>query len=215
MSARMQALLLRFLETGEIQQVGSDSVVARSDVRVISATNRDLGKMVAEGRFREDLLYRIKVSHLHVPPLRERREDIPALVEFAIQQSGASCLVTPEAMDVLSRYDWPGNVRELQNVIEHIASLANGSTVHIDDLPRSIVSAGVGGVTPSRERRRQIADDIYDALIDGTYNFWDDVQRLFLNRDMTRHDLREVVRRGLRATSGSYRALVPLFHLEP
>jgi transcriptional regulator with PAS, ATPase and Fis domain len=215
MSARMQALLLRFLETGEIQQVGSESVVARSDVRVISATNRDLSTMVAEGRFREDLLYRIKVSHLHVPPLRERREDIPALVEHAIRQSGSSCLVTPEAMEVLSRYNWPGNVRELQNVIEHLASLANGASLQVDDLPRSIVSTAIGGVAPSRERRRQIADDIYEALVAGTYDFWKDVQRLFLNRDMTRRDLRDVVRRGLRVTSGSYRALVPLFHLDP
>lgn len=214
MSPRMQALLLRFLESGEIQQVGSDSVVARSDVRVISATNRDLARIVAEGRFREDLLYRIKVAHLHVPPLRERPEDIPPLVEHAIQRSGAACVVTPEAMDVLRRYSWPGNVRELQNVIEQIASLAEGSRVRVEDLPRSIVSNTSGTVTPSRERRRQFADEIYEALISGKYDFWKDVQALFLNRDMTRRDLRAVVRRGLRATSGSYRALLPLFRIE-
>jgi transcriptional regulator with PAS, ATPase and Fis domain len=215
MSPRMQALLLRFLESGEIQQVGSDSVIARSDVRVLSATNRDLTKMVAAGQFREDLLYRIKVAHLHVPPLRERREDIPALIEHAIRRAGAACSVTPEAMDVLSRYSWPGNVRELQNVIEQVMSLANGSAVKVDDLPRSIVAGAIGAVSPSRERRRQLADDIYEALISGEYDFWKDVQTLFLNRDITRRDLREVIRRGLRATSGSYRALLAQLRIDP
>jgi transcriptional regulator with PAS, ATPase and Fis domain len=215
MSPRMQALLLRFLESGELQQVGSDAMVGRTDVRVISATNRDLTTMVAEGRFREDLLYRIKVAHLHVPPLRERREDIPALVEHAIQRAGSTCTVTPEAMELLSRYPWPGNVRELQNVIEHIASLAHGAHVSVEDLPASIVSTAIGTLVPSRERRRLLADEIYEALVDGKYDFWRDVQTLFLSRDMTRHDLCSVIRRGLAATTGSYRALLPLFHLEP
>ena len=214
MSPRMQALLLRFLESGEIQQVGSESVVARSDVRVISATNRDLTTMVAEGHFREDLLYRIKVAHLHVPPLRERPEDIPPLVEHAIRHAGVACTVTPEAMDVLSRYSWPGNVRELQNVVEQIASLLPpGSSVGVDDLPGTLVGRVLDTVAPSRERRRQFADDIYEALVSGTYDFWHDVQTLFLNRDMTRHDLRAVVRRGLRTTNGSYRALLGLFRI--
>jgi transcriptional regulator with PAS, ATPase and Fis domain len=215
MSPRMQALLLRFLESGEIQPVGSESLMVRSDVRVISATNRDLVTMVSDGRFREDLLYRIKVSHLHVPPLRERPEDIPALVEHAIRHTGAACTVTPEAMDVLSRYSWPGNVRELQNVVEHIASLlAEGSRVEVDDLPGPIVSRVLGGIRPSRERRRQFADDIYESLVSGKYDFWNDVQTLYLNRDMTRHDLRAVIRRGLSATSGNYRALLRLFRLD-
>jgi transcriptional regulator with PAS, ATPase and Fis domain len=214
MSPRMQALLLRFLESGEIQQVGSDSVVARSDVRVISATNRDLARIVAEGRFREDLLYRIKVAHLHVPPLRERREDIPLLVEHVIRRSGASCTMTREALEVLSRYAWPGNVRELQNVIDQVISLANGTPVRVDDLPSSIVVGAVGTVTLSRERRRQLADEVYEALVGGKYDFWNDVQTLFLNRDMTRRDLREVIRRGLRATHGSYRAVLSLFRID-
>ena len=214
MSPRMQALLLRFLESGEIQQVGSESVVARADVRVISATNRDLTKMVAEGSFREDLLYRIKVAHLHVPPLRERPEDIPPLVDQAFRQTGVACTVTPEAMDVLSRYGWPGNIRELQNVVEHVASLlAEGVSLGVDDLPRAIVSSA-GQITPSHERRRQFADEIYEALISGKYDFWTDVQTLFLNRDMTRRDLRAVVRLGLHATSGSYRALLRLFRID-
>jgi len=215
MSPRMQALLLRFLENGEIQRVGSDSVVARVDVRIVAATNRDLTKMVADGQFREDLLYRIKVVHLHVPPLRERPDDIPALVQHALGRSGGGCVLTPEAMDALQRYTWPGNVRELHNVIEQIISFAGNAAVTVDDLPRSVMTAAPGTVTRTRERRRQVSDDIYDALVSREYDFWHHLQTLFMNRDVTRHDLREVVRRGLQVTAGSYRGLVVLFHIDP
>jgi transcriptional regulator with PAS, ATPase and Fis domain len=215
MSPRMQALLLRFLENGEIQPVGSDSMMARVDVRVVTATNRDLDKMVHDGQFREDLLYRIKVVHLHVPPLRDRREDIPALVRHAIGRAGSSCAVTDEAMEILQQCPWPGNVRELQNVVEQIISFAGDSLVTVDDLPQSVITAALGTVTPSRERRRQLADEIYESLISGEYDFWKDVQRLFLNRDITRRDLRQMIRRGLQASTGSYRALLSLFHIDP
>jgi DNA-binding NtrC family response regulator len=171
--------------------------------------------MVADGQFREDLLYRIKVLHLHVPALRERREDIPALVEHLLERSGSSCAVTPEAMDVLQQYPWPGNVRELQNVIEQVISIIGDAPVRVDDLPRALVANALGTVTRSRERRRQVADDIYDSVISGEYDFWNHVQTLFLNRDITREDLREVVRRGLRTTGGSYRAVLTLFHIDP
>jgi DNA-binding NtrC family response regulator len=160
-------------------------------------------------------LYRIKVVHLHVPPLRERREDIPALVEHALGRAGTSCAVTPDAMDVLQQYAWPGNVRELQNVIEQIISIAGDALVTVDDLPGPLVAAVLGAtVTRSRERRRQLADDIYQSLTSGEDDFWNHVQTLFLNRDITRRDLREVIRRGLRTTKGSYRALLPLFHID-
>jgi transcriptional regulator with PAS, ATPase and Fis domain len=214
MTPRMQALMLRFLENGEVQPVGSDSIVSRSDVRVIAATHRDLPKMVKEGHFREDLLYRIKVAHLHVPPLRERPEDIPPLVAHAIARAGARCTMSPEALSVLQRYPWPGNVRELQNVIEQVVAMTAGETVMPEDLPSSLVSTALGTVAPSRERRRRIADDLYEALVTGQHDFWNYVQTLFLNRDITREDLREIVRRGLRTTGGSYRSLLPLFHID-
>ena len=214
MTPRMQALMLRFLENGEIQPVGSDAMASRTDVRVVAATNRDLPKMVEQGQFREDLLYRIKVAHLHIPPLRERPEDIAPLIQHAMQRCGTSCAISPEAMDVLQRYAWPGNVRELQNVVEQVVSLAQNAVVHVDDIPRPIVAAALGTARPSRERRRQVADDLYDALVSGRHDFWNHVQTLFMSRDITRHDLREVVRRGLRATGGSYRGLLPLFHID-
>ena len=127
MTLRMQGLLLRFLETGEIQKVGADRTGSRVDVRTIAATNRDLREMIAQGLFREDLFYRLNVIHLIVPPLRERKEDIPALVEHFRHpdgRTGAACARRrpshPEATTLLPEYKWPGNVRELQNVIERM-----------------------------------------------------------------------------------------------
>src|SRR6188508_3542000 len=100
MSLRMQAMLLRFLENGEIQPVGSDSAPQWVDVRVVSATNRNLSEMVAAGQFREDLMYRIKVVHLHMPPLRERAEDIRMLVQHAVGRTGSQVAIDEEALQV-------------------------------------------------------------------------------------------------------------------
>src|SRR4029077_7235670 len=106
MSPRMQGLLLRFLENGEIQAVGADTSRATVDVRVIAATNRNLAEQVAAGQFREDLFYRLRVIHLHVPPLRERREDVRPLVRFFLEKSGRTLTLTDEAWQALERYQW-------------------------------------------------------------------------------------------------------------
>jgi transcriptional regulator with PAS, ATPase and Fis domain len=210
MSLRMQAQLLRFLETGEIQTVGREAGATRVDVRIITATNRDLTERVASGHFREDLLYRIKVIHLHVPPLRDRREDVRALVMRAIARAGRSVRLTDDAMEALERYRWPGNVRELQNVVEQVSWMSKSEEVTLADLPEEIRLAP-NGLQPKRERRRQLANELYDALVGGHYGFWDHIRALFLGRDMTRHDLRQLLRRGLTTTRGNYRALLPLF----
>jgi transcriptional regulator with PAS, ATPase and Fis domain len=215
MSLRMQALLLRFLENGEIQPVGSDGPSTRVDVRVVAATNRSLPEMVAAGQFREDLMYRIKVVHIHVPPLRERHEDITPLIEHAIRRHGSDLVIDAEAMQVLERYRWPGNVRELQNVVEQLIWMhGDDATVHAEDLPPAIVAAATGAVMRASERRRQVADELFQALVSGTYTFWDHVHTLFLNRDITRNDIRELVRRGLTATSGSYRVMLQMFGID-
>src|SRR5262245_64478629 len=117
MSLRMQALLLRFLENGEIQAVGSDAAHATVDVRVIAATNRNLADMVASGTFREDLLYRLRVIHLHVPSLRERAADIRPLAMHFFARSGRLVTLTDQAWQALERYKWPGNVRDRKSVV--------------------------------------------------------------------------------------------------
>jgi transcriptional regulator with PAS, ATPase and Fis domain len=210
MSLRMQAMLLRFLENGEIQAVGSDANSAKVDVRVIAATNRNLPELIAAGQFREDLLYRLRVIHLEVPPLRERREDIPALIAHFTESAGGRVTFTEEAQRVLRRYRWPGNVRELHNVIEQAIWLAQSESVDVNQLPPAIRTA-VQTVLPMRERRCQVADELYNALVTAGYSFWEHIYPQFLSRDITRNDIRELVKRGLAVTRGNYRALLKLF----
>jgi DNA-binding NtrC family response regulator len=211
MSLRMQALLLRFLENGEIQAVGSDHAQTTVNVRVVAATNRDLHEFVAAGRFREDLLYRLRVIHLHVPPLRERTEDIRPLVDYFLGRGARRGTEFAEAaLRALERHRWPGNVRELQNVVEQAMWLSPSTLIDVDHLPAPIRAAGEA-IVVSRERRRQVADDLYQGLVKDGFTFWEHVYPLFLARDITRHDLRELVRRGLMVTRGSYRGLLKLF----
>jgi transcriptional regulator with GAF, ATPase, and Fis domain len=210
MSLRMQALLLRFLENGEIQPVGSDAPVATVDVRVVAATNKNLGEMVAAAQFREDLLYRIRVIHLEVPPLRERPQDIRALALHFAARTGRRVHFTEEAIRVLERHRWPGNVRELQSVVEQTIWLADGDGVDVEQLPPAIRTSPKN-VLPARERRVQVADELYNALVVRGYSFWEHIYPLFLARDITRHDMRELVRRGLAVTRGNYRAVLDLF----
>jgi DNA-binding NtrC family response regulator len=216
MSPRMQGLLLRFLDNGEIQSVGAESSRSVVNVRVVAATNQNLPEMVAAGKFREDLLYRIRVVHLHVPPLRERADDVRALGSHYLEQSGRQVGLTESAWATLAEYGWPGNVRELQNVMEQLTWLSTEARrcLDVDDLPSAIRSNGQP-IVPERERRRQIADALYQGLADGRLSFWGQVHPMFLNRDITRHDLRELVRRGLRVSMGSYRGVLDLFAIPP
>jgi transcriptional regulator with PAS, ATPase and Fis domain len=214
MSLRMQALLLRFLETGEIQSVGAHSAPKTVNVRVIAATNRNLAERVAAGEFREDLLYRLRVIHIHVPALRDRREDVPVLVDHFLRGSGRTVRISDAAMQRLQRYHWPGNVRELQNAIEQAVWSAGGDVVETAHLPASI-TAKPDTLKPQAERRRQVADELYEALVSGGYSFWEHIHPLFLERDITRHDLRELIARGLQTTHGSYRWMLHLFGLTP
>jgi transcriptional regulator with PAS, ATPase and Fis domain len=215
MSLRMQAMLLRFLESGEVKPVGADVVSAKVDVRVVAATNRNLPDMVAKGQFREDLMYRIMVVHLEVPPLRNRREDIRALVAHLIAQTGIEVQISDDALSALERYSWPGNVRELHNVIEQLAWLQGPSVVGVEDLPPALTRSAAGGVRATRERRKQIADFLYEGLVTGSYSFWEHVYPMFINRDITRADVMALVRQALSETSGNYRAVLRLLRMEP
>jgi transcriptional regulator with PAS, ATPase and Fis domain len=214
MSARMQGALLRFLENGEIQAVGADTARTIVDVRVIAATNRNLPEDVAAGRFREDLFYRLGVIHLHIPPLRERRDDIRLLAAYFLDKLGRQVTLTEEAWAALERYQWRGNVRELQNVMEQLTALATSpdTPIEVAQLPPRITTA-VQTLRPARERRRQLADELYQAVVEGAYSFWDHIHPMFLGRDITRHDIREMVRRGLSVTRGNYRGLLDLFNI--
>jgi DNA-binding NtrC family response regulator len=140
-SLSFQVRLLRVLQEQEVRRVGGNRTV-KVDVRVIAATNRDLLQMVKAGTFREDLYYRLSVVELSVPPLRERREDIPLLLDHFLgnigQKDGQTYRVHPEARRVLESYSWPGNVRELQNAVENLTQLSRGRDITVDDLPAKV-----------------------------------------------------------------------------
>jgi len=142
LSQDMQVKLLRVLQERCFERVGGTEAV-EVDIRIVAATNRDLVKAVAEGIFREDLFYRLNVVSIHLPPLRERREDIPFLAahfldKFAKENTREMKGFSPSAMDYLSAYEWPGNVRQLENVIERCVVLSSGDTVGAEDLPPEI-----------------------------------------------------------------------------
>jgi DNA-binding NtrC family response regulator len=151
MSSALQMKLLRVLQEREFERVG-DSHTTKVDVRVIAATNSDLARMVAEGQFREDLFYRLNVIPVHLPPLRERKEDIPLLVQhfLAILRNGApaSLTVSQEAMRRLMSFSWPGNVRQLENAVERAVALSAGRTqIDAGDLPTEVQNAQVTALT--------------------------------------------------------------------
>ena len=220
MTLRMQGLLLRFLETGELQKVGADRVVGRVDVRVIAATNRNLREMIGQGTFREDLFYRLNVIHLLVPPLRDRREDIPGLANhflehFCRRGSYLPCEFAPEAIEALTQYSWPGNVRELENVVERLAVTIGKPVIVMDDLPHEIrARASVTNHRPKRERRRTVADDLYHRLVGERESFWTAVYPLYMQREITRGNVRDLVRKGLEEARGNYKIVARLFNME-
>ena len=219
MTLRMQGLLLRFMETGELQKVGADRAAGRVNVRVIAATNRSLRDMINDGTFREDLFYRLNVIHLTVPPLRERREDIPGLIEHFLDQFTRSNgyvvkgLAT-ETMRLLSEYSWPGNVRELENVIERLVVTGRADSVLPEELPHEIRTHNNVTLRPKRERRRTVADDLYKKLMEERESFWTAVYPLYMEREITRGNVRDLVRKGLEEARGNYKIVAKLFNME-
>lgn len=148
LSKNVQVKLLRFLESGEIRRVG-ETEPFRTDVRILCATNRDLREMVARDEFREDLYFRINTFEIHLPPLRERRSDIPELARHLLARAARRTveqvaeLLKPETLDALLEHDWPGNVRELANVMEHAWIVSGGGVITPDHLPRHLSQRSV------------------------------------------------------------------------
>jgi DNA-binding NtrC family response regulator len=222
MSLRMQALLLRFLENGEIQRVGSERTLATVDVRVIAATHRRLLAHVADHSFREDLYYRLNVVHIEVPPLRERREDVHVLLQhylrgFAETHQMPVPALGEEALACLRRYHWPGNVRELRNVAERLVLRAPG-TIDVDALPREIVRGNGAPASVEAAAAAPVAaphQQLFDRLLNHGASFWSEAYEPFMARDLTRHEIRELVRLGLEHTRGNYKLLVTAFNMPP
>ncbi len=219
MTLRMQGMLLRFLETGELQKVGADRVVGRVDVRVIAATNRNLHDMIADGTFREDLFYRLNVIHLSVPPLRDRKEDIPSLADHFLRYFNRNNAynvreISPGAMEALTRYQWPGNVRELENVIERLTVTSSTDTILAEDLPAEIRAPHAVVLRIKKERRRTVADDLYKRIMQDGESFWSAVYPLYMRREITRATVRDLVSKGLEAARGNYKLVARSFNMD-
>lgn len=218
MSLSMQALVLRFLENGEILPVGSERLVTRVDVRIIAATNRLLMAAIKQSEFREDLYYRLNVIHIEIPPLRSRPDDVPLLLDaflrrYSTEHRVALPSLSTEARQRLLTYHWPGNVRELKNAAERIVIRHGGGEIGVDDLPaelrqtRAVATRAQAPAAPSR------VDTLIERLTEHGETFWSAVHEPFMARDITRDDLRAVIRFGLTATRGSYKSLLPVFNL--
>jgi transcriptional regulator with PAS, ATPase and Fis domain len=244
MTLRMQGLFLRFLETGELQKVGAERIATAANVRVIAATNRNLQEQISQGQFREDLFYRLNVIHLVVPPLRERREDIPLLVDHflknftaksngngsgagpaagngngagngALNGHGATVTgITPEAVAVLTQYSWPGNVRQLENVIERLVVTARRDVIGVDELPMEVRTPSQIGMRPKRDRRRTVADDLFKKLLEERESFWTAVYPLYMDREITRGNVRDLIHKGLEEARGNYKIVLRMFNME-
>ena len=216
MSLRMQALLLRYVENGEIQRVGSHRIEATGDVRLIAATNRNLEARVAEGLFREDLYYRLNVIRLDIPPLRERPDDIAPLLAHLLQIFSDAYdrprpLLDDQALGALLSYSWPGNVRELRNVAERLVVRHRPDVVSLGDLTSVMATSGFAGAAPGAGVRSK-ADELYERIVEPGGSFWTVAYSGFTAHDLTRDDVRALVALGLERAGGDYRRLAALFN---
>lgn len=214
-----QAMLLRVLSEGELVPVG-DTRVRSVDVRVIAATNRDLRTLVAQGRFREDLLYRLRYMQLHVPPLRERGADWRLMLDHYTRRlnagSGTERRFSESALERLGGYLWPGNVRELRAVVETSHSLCAGSGI-IEPIAfeEQLDAYGVGtprtSATPTAPAAPSGSMHLVDRMLEGAGTFWELVHEPFMDRELNRGQVRAVVEEGLRRSNWSYKRALQVF----
>ncbi len=203
-----QSMLLRALATGEFYPLGSDQA-RRVDVRVVSATNRDLNSLAADERFRRDLLFRLRYFQLDLPPLRERGDDWQLLAEYFLgrlaERYGIRKRLSPETIQLLEKHPWPGNVRELLAVMTSGYALSEGVWIDpVDVMDR--LEAGVADAASEIDR-------LFCRLARESGDFWHLVQEPFLERELSRREVRWLVARGLREAQGSYRRLIELWRI--
>jgi len=190
LSPGTQVKLLRVLQEREIERVG-DSTTRPVDVRILAATHQPLRRLVEEGRFRQDLFYRMNVIPVRVPPLRERREDVPLLTGHFLEELGGTggrsvARVSPDAMRVLMDHRWPGNVRELRNAVEHALVKCRGPVLLVEDLPRELIEESAGVTRMAHEREAAAVPDererILAALAATSWNRSRAAEQLGINR---------------------------------
>jgi transcriptional regulator with GAF, ATPase, and Fis domain len=220
-----QAMLLRVLSEGELVAVG-DTRVRSVDVRVIAATHRDLRALVAQGRFREDLLYRLRHMQLHIPPLRDRGGDWQLMADHYVRrlnaQTGTERRFSERALDRLAAYPWPGNVRELRAVVETSHSLTGTELIEPSAFEEQLECDGACGGFPafaavsgapsvSTPPASAAAGSLVERMVEGTGTFWDLVHEPFMDRELNRCQVRSVIEEGLRRSNWSYKRALCVF----
>ena len=235
MSLRMQAVLLRFAESGEVQPVGATTPSRCHDVRIVAATHRDLGALVQDGAFRQDLYYRVNVLLVRVPPLRERATDIPILLRHFMERACESYkrstpTLSREAEECLIAFSWPGNVRQLRSVAERLAVAAGGRIATVDDLPDELRDAHRSSGRPSpvsivtgggQHRPSSSYPELVDAAeqawrrLRAGEDFWSAVYQPFQAHDLRRDDIRALLRRAVDETRGHPAQVPALLNVAP
>lgn len=207
-----QTMLLRALAQNEFKPLGSEKTL-RSNIRVISATNRPLREMIHSGEFREDLFFRLRYFPLEVPPLRDRGNDWKYIACYLLarlaNEYGVCKKFSEDAVRLLSTYQWPGNVRELRSIVTVGYCMAEGGIIepcHIHDAMRR--DEPKEKLTPSYVR-------LYEKMVKENGSFWDELYMQFMMRDINRREARAVIRRGLIETRNSYQGLLKLFNMKP
>ncbi len=215
LSPRAQAMLLRALSEGEIKPLGGTQV-RNVDVRIVAATNRPLHRMIVDGTFREDLYYRLRYLHVHVPAIRERADDWHLLVNYFLSKSNATHRETKQfsssAWSLLSSYFWPGNVREIQSIVDVGICLSEGTIIE----PECIYDALGEHTMPLRvaeESAGSIVSNLYALMLENGEDFWRVVREPYMDRELNRSQVRAIVRRGLKDAQGSYKRALDIFRI--
>jgi len=214
-SVAAQAKLLRVVDERCYQKVG-ESRERQADVRFLFATNRDLGEMVRDGRFRKDLYFRISMHCLWIPPLRERREDIADLACYLWRRvasaSGLEALARSE-LAVLMAYDYPGNVRELRGVLERLA-LRQGVDPTVERVRVLEHELDIADPEPGSKGQRRCPQRLLESMVVRGHSFWDVVHQPYLRRELNRYELKEILSGGLSLAGGGWKDLLPCFNID-
>jgi DNA-binding NtrC family response regulator/tetratricopeptide (TPR) repeat protein len=214
MPLSLQPKLLRVLQEKKVIRLG-ETAERSVDTRIVAATNQDLKQLAARGEFRPDLYHRLNVLQIHVPPLRLRASDIPALCRHFLaqirQESGVDAVLSNSALEALRRCDFPGNIRELRNLLENLAHTAAHGIITLPDVERRLQG---DGRADDRESDRQILG-ILDEIVSGRADFWGKVRDPFMKRELSRRDVMRIVAKGLEACGGSYRQLTEYLGMKP
>jgi len=208
----VQPKLLRALEKKTVERVGGVESFT-IDVRILASTSTDLTEEVQAGAFRAELLYRLNTLSVALPPLRDRIQDLPLLIDHVLTRAGKPSLrVDRAAMDLLAAYEYPGNIRELERIVARAALLTEGTRILPGDLPEEVRMGGAAKVDPTRGAN--LVDQLYRRVVDGGESFWDAVQKPYLDRQFSRAVMQRFIERIYVKAGGSHKKMAQLLHVE-